>query len=47
MVEKGVVWPPSNGTIDSLERGVIEDVVGWDGPEDPEVLFVFSKIWRS
>ena len=44
VVEKGVVWRPSNDAIDSLERGVIEDVVGWDGPEDPEVLFKFPRV---
>ena len=44
VVEKGLVPRPSNDTILSLEGGVIEDVVGWHGPGDPEVLFQLPRL---
>lgn len=38
MIEKESVQRPCNDTHDGLERGVGEHVVGWYGPDDPEVL---------
>ena len=38
-VGKELTQLPSNDTIDGLERGVAEDVVGWYGSDDLEVLF--------
>lgn len=38
VIEKELVVEPSNDSLDGLERGVAEDVVGWYGPDDPEVL---------
>ena len=37
-VEMEPVQRRPNGTLDGLEHGVVEDVVGWHGPNDPEVL---------
>ena len=36
--EKVLTRQPSNGTLSGLEIGVAEDVVGWYGPDDPEVF---------
>ena len=44
MLEKELVSRPSNDTVDGLERGVTEDVVGWYGAGDPEVLYNFPSI---
>ena len=38
MVEKELVQRPCNDILDGIERGVGEHVVGWHGPDDPEVL---------
>ena len=37
MAEKDLVPKASEDTFDGLERGVAENVVGWCGPDDPEV----------
>lgn len=36
-VEKKPIQQSSNDTVDELECGSAEDVVGWYGPDDPEV----------
>lgn len=38
VVEKESIQRPCNDTHDGLERGGGEHVVGWYGPDDPEVL---------
>ena len=43
VVEKEVVPQPSKDTLDGLERGVTENVVGWCGPDDPEVVLKFHR----
>lgn len=37
VAEKDLVPQTSKDTFDGLERGVAENVVGWYGPDDPEV----------
>ena len=37
VAEKDLVPQLSKDTFDGLERGVAENVVGWCGPDDPEV----------
>ena len=37
VAEKDLVPQLSEDTLDGLERGVAENVVGWCGPDDPEV----------
>ena len=37
VAEKDFVPQVSEDTFDGLERGVAENVVGWCGPDDPEV----------
>ena len=39
-VEKELTQQPSNDTVGGLEGGVAQDVVGWYGPDDPEVLLI-------
>ena len=41
-VEKQLSQQPSNATVCGHEGGVVEDVVGWHGPDDPEVLWISS-----
>ena len=37
-VEKELTQQPSNDTVGGIEAGVAQDVVGWYGPDDPEVF---------
>ena len=41
-LEKGLIQQSSNDTHGASECGVAEDVVGWYGPDDPEVVLTSS-----
>ena len=44
--EKELSQQPSNATVGGQEGGVAEDVVGWYGPDDPEVFWI-SDLQKS
>ena len=44
-VEKELAQQPSNDTLGGVEFGIAEDVVGWYGPDDPEVFLISS--WQE